>query len=420
MSRNPFSFTEPSTSHLHSSEASLRAEIVKLRRENLTLQREVREANDANGVAQAQVAFKKQIQEANRETKRAQIAEKIARDLVATLRNNRAMPQESTGSTQDAMELKKEPLEPNKIAQSQPVDAPTSSDYTRIHNSCILEIENAKKQAQLYEKELRAHNKREKDLQTTHHQLNTALREKQNELEQADKTILELETQLDHLSIKREVDLEAAHHDATAARLSIMTELQDYKTRCNELELELEKRTTEASTAQEGFEKLQKDKSKSQEEAQNWTDKATHLVEINNNLRADLTSSVNRSSNLARELDKVKVNLAETEHTLQQTTASEIQAREAYLLREREIELVESIRAETDAGLQKNNDDLIAQMEEFTEIIATKDNRIQALKQIIRGRKIVLEEDKFHDSSDEYIDRANAPRQALRKATCYC
>ncbi|KAF3007959.1 hypothetical protein E8E13_011343 [Curvularia kusanoi] len=411
MSRNPFSFTEPNTSHLISSEAILRAEIAKLRRDNLTLQREVREANDANGVAQAQVAFKNKIQEANRETKRAQIAERIARDLVATLRNDRAMPQESNESTQDAMELKKEPLDPNKIAQSRPADAPTSNDYTQVHHSCILELENAREQAQLYEKELRAHNKREKDLHTTHHQLNTALREKQNELDRADKTVLELETQLDNLSNKREEDLQAAHHDATAERSSLIVELQDYKTRCNELELELEKRATEASTAQEGLEKLQKDISKSQEEAQSWTDKASHLVEINNNLRADLNSSINRSSTLARELDKVKVHLADTEHTLQQTTASEILAREAYLSREREIELAESIRAETDADLQKNNDDLIAQMEEFTEMIATKDTRIQALKQIITGRKSGLEEDQPHDSSDEYIDRAIALRE---------
>lgn len=356
---NPFAFTGFNVPQLPSSEASLRADLAKSRHTVAMLQREVREANDANGVAQALVAAKTQVQEAQRESKRAQMCEKIAREALATLNNAQKRQTEEHNMSEDwtlyeeqVRDLKK------KLAEEE-----------RESGGLREELETCKG-----------------NLDNAHEQLKVSI------------------TFQKHDAILREhhTEYQTAHEDAEKARAAntaLQNNLQTVQGRLTAIEEKLKESTRIADAFR--AENVQHDNALKEQKEVN-----RHLEELNNNLLADVNDTNTKRGALVHERDELQLKFTEAFWSLQMSQHSELQAREKLEQYEVNAERLAREHSTQNEELQIESKTLHERVKGHANEIAAKDARIALFEQ---ENEFLLTMFKGHQAQDSVNTSADRP-----------
>lgn len=443
----PFAFAVPKIPQ-PSSDASMRAKLARLERENATLQRELRDANDANGVARVQAVAKNEVQEAQRETKRAQMAERIARKVLDDIHNTRKMAQDSTVRQEEMVKLEKEqedfkengkPQVETETAACQGLPAGTSGntdDTTTIHDAC----ECARRQerntfAELYRRLSSEAVAKNEKLEAANDKLEATNKKLHGHLQELESRFAEAEGQLEKVreEAKRnaqKVELAASLEDklriaederdellehieervnAGLAEANEMSkrqqaQLQDNKTRLDQAITEIQGLNYEAEGYEKELDKVRSENIKLQRDLEHQKQVEKHLSENNERLLADLTDERYQRKALAVERDELEVQLAKTHQALQETEKSEAKFRRAFETSQVEFGFAAHDVIRQKKGLQEQVDDLTAQVDEHADHIATRDQRIETLKRENEVLKSELEDACVHKPSPEDID----------------
>lgn len=445
---NPFAFTG-STIPQPSYDASMRAKLARLERENAALQRELRDANDANGVARAQAAAKNKVQEAQRETKRAQIAEEIARKALDDIHNTRQMAQDSTARQGEVVKSKEEvedskqengkPQVETETAACQGLPARTSENtdnITTIHGACeCVRRQERNSFAELYRKLSSEAVAKNEKLEAANDKLEATNKKLHDHLQELESRFAEAEGQLEKLreeakrnaqKVELAASLEDKLHiaederdellghieervDAGLAEANEMSkrqqaELQDSKKRLDQAITEIRGLNHEVEGYEKELDKVRSENVKLQLDLEHQKQVEKHLGENNERLLADLTDERYQRKALAVERVELEVQLAETHQALQETEKSEAKFRHAFETSQDEFGSAthEVIRQQNE--LQEQVDGLTAQVDEHVDHIATRDQCIETLKRENEVLRSELEDACVHKPSPGYID----------------
>jgi hypothetical protein len=418
---------------------------VKLMRENATLQRELRDANDANGVARAiaacQAACRDKVNEAQRETTRAQMAERIARDIANELRNTLIMAQGSTANQEEVVKLEeRQEQSPTENGKPQvesatdrglPANAPdTAGDINDIHAECQRDRVELIKEFQNLCLTIRGeHADQIAALQAANDKLEAANRtnsswiktledivtDKTERLEELQKEVqqnaqaVELAESLKYKLHSREAELEqlleerAVENAAETSKINeqqqkqlqsvespLKAEIRDLKYEIEQYENELDEKRSENNTLQLALgdqKKVEK-----------------HLNETNEHLLADLQDERHQRRSLAIERDEFEVQLAETRGILQGTAQREADLERKFESFRKEFESAAEGVAQQQLTLREEVESLNTQMGEHASDVATRDQRIDTLQRenkalkaqngVLKSQNEMLEESK--------------------------
>ncbi|KAL1642162.1 hypothetical protein SLS61_009823 [Didymella pomorum] len=426
---NPLAFTSSRALQSTSLNASQLAEKARLEQKIATLERNLREANDANSVARATAVANKaandEVHNAERETQRAQMAEKIARNTLDDPHRQSKISGSANAEIQDMVKLQQEQehstMESGKLQPLRAVEPETSQDSPANESAAAAEDENQvhakcqRERAQLitqFQELCNATNQQHTDAKAA---LDAARKECRDEL-------VELKAELK----------EQVHQKETAQRevQSVRNDLRVLDVRYNELydsfDREVEAQLEETSkTNKDLHEQLQKHRQangRTQEfrhilekfendlnEAKKETEKYRLEVEVEKKIEnhwkdehksilAKLRAEEKEREIIAIERDELKDQLEKTEvttqeiaqrrHDLQMELQKECErfSREYEpVLRDTEEQLVE---------YQKDTEGLIALNEGLRNDVAAKDQRINSLErdtEILRGQNRELQ-----------------------------
>jgi chromosome segregation ATPase len=315
---------------------------------------------------------------AEKELQRAQIAEKVARQALAQLRNTHVTSQDPMGSEEKGHSSRKKQSEES---QNAPVDA-LSDGYTQVEKD--KRLEHLEKHIGLVEEQMRKYQKRLEETRVDLEEKIEDLRDMQNEIDRSHKQIDDLHDQLECSSQKHQEILDAATRDTKVELATAHADLKTHKDQIQQLKQELQQKTTEASSAKDGIAKAENDRSKMLHEAKELTEKTAYLAELNNELLEDIKESNSQREAVFHERDELKSSLAEVEHALAEISAAEAANRDSYTLLEKEVQHTADLTHEDRVGLQKNIEDVLAQMSELQKEVAAKNFTITMKEKRIR------------------------------------
>ncbi|KZM26085.1 uncharacterized protein EKO05_0001203 [Ascochyta rabiei] len=317
---NPFAFTGLNAPQFSSSDASLRAELARSRQNVTMLQREVQTLKDASGIAQALASAKNQVQEAQRESKRAQMAEKIARKALASL-NNMRKNEDEVFSTSD------------------------KSD------------------------ELKSLRRRVGELETQLSETETRLAETKHDLVACQGYLA-----------KDEDSLRAQSEEADSVKKQLQRKLRDAEGGLTKANAEVRQLNEEAGEAEVELEELRKDNPRLEKALDDQKKVVAELNNINDNLVADLVQEQAQRKALARERDGFEIKLAETLLALRERGESEAEARNNLALFVDEMEQTAHGTNKRMEELQVQMDTHNLQVHDYERKVALKDERIAYLE----------------------------------------
>ncbi|KAF2625764.1 hypothetical protein BU25DRAFT_110932 [Macroventuria anomochaeta] len=432
---NPFAFTGPNVPQLRSSDASLRAELARLKQHVVVLQPKVQDLEDANGVAQTLAAAKNQVQDSQRETKRAQIAERVAREALDAVRNTSNMSQASVSSQDKAEKLLSESKQeigklqveletckglPDNASESLGDTSTNRGDSERVLQELKDEFEARFHAAS--EEANTVNEKLEKELQDVQDRLEEAkaglqqLKEEAGETEEELETVrnrnanldIDLQNHKDLLnSLHNDFDnrLQAATEDANTTIAEQQAELQRVRDRLDDATTELQQMKEEASEAKTDLKTARNDNAKLDKALAHQKDTVAHLSEINDHLLADLAAKEAERKALARDRDDFEVRLTKTLLALKEREEGEAEARNALESFVAETELVADGTSEQITRLQGDVDTYLEGSTEHARVVAVKDERIAKLERENEILKNRLEEGQAHNPVKENIPR---------------
>ncbi|KAJ4367898.1 hypothetical protein N0V86_009738 [Didymella sp. IMI 355093] len=442
---NPFAFTRSRILQPSSTDASMRIRSAKLERENATLQRELSNANDANGVARAiaacQAACRDKVNEAQRETTRTQMAEKIARDIADELRNTLVMAEGSTADQEEVVKLKeRQEQSPTENGKPQvesatdrglPVNAPDNAGgINNIHAECqhdrvelikdfqnlclIVKRDHANQIAALQaaNDKLEAANKTNGSWIET---LEDRLTDKTERLEQLQKEVqqstqaVELAESLKGKLHSREAELEQLLEERAvenAAETSKINEQQQKQLQGVEspLKAEIQGLKYEIEGYENELDKVRSENITLQLALGHRKEVEKHLNENNERLLADLQDGRDQRRSLTIERDKFEVQLAETEGVLQETAQREVDLQRELELFRSEFESAAEGAVQQQLALREEVESLITQVGEHASGVAARDQRMETLQRenkalksqygVLKSQNEILEESK--------------------------
>jgi len=452
---NPFAFNDANTSQLPSSNASSQSELTKLRRENATLQREkatlqreTETLKDANGVARIMNDAKKEVQAHEREMKRAQMAERIARDALDTLRNtadNTSTVNTTTNTTINPIMLDDD--EDQKFKRNDGVEGVTSNNTAitsdkndECKDKTIEQLEDKNMTLELDNEVLRAlvtaaedkvkndgnHDSCERALHNVRTEseakvrglfdlLNIAKTENEqlrNEAETAMATLQsELQTQQGQICDLNEKYEQRVHEELEDANVKIADQQDQLAASKTEL-AEVTKNFKYAVLSVEEFgkrvEKVEAYNKKLAADLQDKDNLNKHLTEINDGLRADLADGSAQYQTLRHERNELEEHLVTTQLALRHRESSEAKALDDLAACQAELERVTGQNSEHYEGLQTDFENLRQEVEQSRQTILVKEERIAHLEH--EARQIVLGKDQRiaeleHEATDKSLQQ---------------
>lgn len=354
---NPFAFTGLGVPQLPSSEASLRAELAKSRQSVVMLQRELHKLRDANGLAAALARAKTDIQEAQRESKRAQLAERIARAALDSLRNSvheeaegKAMSQDSVPTQEEVDELRKQLAASQHKNGKLQADLETCKDDLANRSDALRDcIPIPDHERRLQELEDSVHVELE-DNKTALTRLEADLRETRSQLATADKELQQLKERV----FTAETDLEVVRSDN------------------KQLDHDLEYEKTLVTTYHED----------------------------NVNVLADLAAKEAQCQALTRERDTFEAKFTKTLLLLERTRDSEAEVHNEFEQFKAEAHHASRGLTEHNEGLEGELDTLHQENDEHERDLAIKDERIAFLERENDLLEAKLKEEKAHNDTN--------------------
>ncbi|KAF3036581.1 hypothetical protein E8E12_006626 [Didymella heteroderae] len=411
---------------MSSFDVNFRARLARLERENATLLRELQDANDANGVARA-IAAASRVEdiEAERETQRAQMAERMANNAKDYLRYTLQMAQSSTADTDEAVKLQEEQehseTENGKLQVESQTDrdlpanaSAPAEDMNNVHARCqreraelIRQFEdlcNSTRQQHADEKaaleaansaELEATNKtREAYIEMLEGKITDAterLEVLHKEVEQNAQAaeLVEIlrnrlhsrETELDRL-LEEQVHKNDAETSKTSERQR--KELQDAEV---PLKDEIRGLKHELENYEEELDKVRSENIKLQADLEDWKQMEKYLSENNELLLADLQDERHQRNSVAIERDELAVRFAEADQARQKLEESEAELRVEFKASQDEWDAAAQEGAQHHIRAQEEVDGLISRVEEQAGEIATRIRQIETLEHGIRALK---------------------------------
>lgn len=356
---NPFIFTGLNVPQLPSSDASLRAELARSKQTVTMLQRELREAKDANSVARALVNAKNQVQEAQRETKRAQIAESIAREALTSLNKSRKQQEEKRSMSQDLT----------------------------VYQEAVDELRRQLAEAQKNCGELAA------ELETCKDDLDGATKRLRD--------TIGIDT---HYEAIEEIKAQCLAEVDTAknAQKIVQEQQQDLleiKERLSIAEAELEKSKRSAKAF--SIDNAQYDKTLNEQK-----DLIAYLSGLNDKLVVDITEKEAKRKALAHERDSFELKFTETLLALKDSEESEAKARnDLEHFKEETADAAHGL-SEQKEGLQGEVDEIIKQVNDHARDIAMKDALIENLE---REKKLLENQVEEAESLNSARDNTGRP-----------
>ncbi|KAJ4308945.1 hypothetical protein N0V94_009151 [Neodidymelliopsis sp. IMI 364377] len=364
---NPFVFTGVNVPQLAPSEASVRAEMVRAKQDVMrakqdiiTLQREVQKLSSENGLAQALANAKEEIQEAQRESKRALLAERIARAALETLR---------------------------KTVHEQTRE----EDMTRNPASTQHEVNDLKRElVDLWE-----HNgKLQVELDQCKGDLATAQARETLTIKHHDEYIQNLE----HRAYAEIENAKTPNSKLQADYNNVQSQLADADSKIEQLERRAAETEIELDT-------IRKDNNALDKNLEYQKALVTNLHEHNDNIIADLGIKEARRKVLARERDDFELQLAETRQALEAAGQSEAKVHDEFQQYKEENESLARELAEQNQKLVVDMDAQQKQIDEHGREVAVKDERISYLEQ-----QNDLLEHKLEESETHIITPSRIPR----------
>ncbi|KAJ4349205.1 hypothetical protein N0V95_004788 [Ascochyta clinopodiicola] len=315
---NPFAFTGLNAPQFaSSSDASLLAELVKARQNVTMLQREMQTLKDANGLARALASAKNQVQEAQRESKRAQIAERIAREALASVNNMRKHEDEVFSTLDEKKELQRT------------VDG---------------------------------HQQRAEELET-----------------RLTETKRELEAYKGYLA-KCEDTLRTQSEEADTVKTQLQRKVREAEDGHAKANVEVRQLNEEVSAAGAELEGLRKDNPRLENALEDQKKLVTELNSINDNLVADLVQEQARRKALARERDDFEIELTKSLVALREREESEAEARSELALIADEVKQTAQATNKDNEDFQVHMDTHQQQVNDYERKVALKDERIAYLE----------------------------------------
>ncbi|KAF1357581.1 hypothetical protein EJ07DRAFT_180982 [Lizonia empirigonia] len=340
---NPFIFTGLNVPQLPSSDASLRAELARSKQTVAMLQRELSiKVKDVNGVARALVDAKNQVQEAQRETKRAQTAESIAREALTSLNNSRKQQEKKRSMSQDLT----------------------------VYQETVDELRRQLAEAQKNCGEL------EVELETCKDDLDGATKRLRD--------TIEIDIHYDAIDEVRaqclaEVDTAKNAHKVVQEQQQDLLEIKERLT-IAEAELEESKRSAKAFS----IDNAQYDKALNEQK-----DLIAYLSGLNDKLVVDITEKEAKRKALAQERDHFELKFTETLLALKDSEESEAKARnDLEHFKEETADAAHGL-SEQKEGLQGEVDEILKQVNDHARDIAMKDALIENLereKQVLENQ----------------------------------
>lgn len=429
---NPFGFTGSKIPHSTSSDTNLRARNARLERENATLKHDLREANDANGVARATTAADKaandRVHDAQRETQRAQMAEMIARNAMDDLRLRLKTAESAYAELQEMVKLQqeqeRETIEAGKLQvepqtdRDSPANATAAAgDTNDIHATCQRERADLIRQFEelckdtnrkqkdekaafeaTYKAESEAANTKAKEyIDTLEEKLkdcNERLEALQKEAEQNAQIAESTEILKDRLQVREaELDRRQLQFEEQVVRvdaeMSKTSEeqhkvLQHVEEDLTSLREEMEGLKAENKGYEEELDEMRNEIAKRQSKLDHQKELERDLIENNDRFLADLQAEQLGRRGVTAERDEFEVQLVKTEEARQELaqTLSDLEEEHALILNE--FESAAKGEAEQRDELQKDFERLAAQ---HANDITAKDRCIDRLERDVEMLK---------------------------------
>jgi hypothetical protein len=429
---NSFAFTGSRNSQSNPSDVNLRAKLARNEREIATLQRDLREANDANGVARTNKAANNKVDDAQRETQRVQMAERIARNALDDLRYQLKMAESANAELEEKVKLQQEhsrmengelQVEP-ETSQDSPANASAAADNPiDMHAKCQCERAELITQFQELCKATGRQHADEKtaldaELQKAKAELGELKADSKEEIEQKDKALAEAQSARDKLcflkveyaELNKDFDEQVERRVEEVSRTN--KELQD---KLRILEKELKQVNEENGGLREensGFKikssemcdeitKLEVDL-KHQEEVEK------HLTENNERILLGLHDEQQGRMIVTAERDELKEQLVETGKVLEVTSQRRDALQEECETSRGEYEDVIEETQEQLAEFQKDAERLVALNEGLRNDIAAK---VQCIDRLERGIEVLKSQNEELKSENELLKK---PKNASR------
>jgi regulator of replication initiation timing len=364
---NPFVFTGVNGPQLAPSEASVRTEmarakqdLMRAKQDIIILQREVQKLGSENGLAQALANAKVEIQEAQRESKRALLAERIARAALETLRKT---VHEQT---------REEDMSRNPVPTQQEVDDLKRELVDLWEHNGKLQVE----------------------LDQCKGDLATAQARETLTIKNHDEYIQNLE----HRAYTEIENAKTPNSKLQADYNNVQSQLADADSKIEQLERRAAETETELDTIRKDNNALDKDLEYQKALVDN-------LHEHNDNIIADLDIKEARRKVLARERDDFELQLAETRQALEAAEQSEAKVHNEYQQYKDENESLARELAEQNQKLVVDMDAQQKQIDEHGREVAVKDERIAYLEQQNHLLEHKLEESETHPITTSRIPR---------------
>ncbi|KAL1602319.1 hypothetical protein SLS59_005009 [Nothophoma quercina] len=401
---NPFTFNGLNVPGLPFSETSLRSELARSKQSNASLHREIQDLKDANGLARALAAAKKGVQEAQREVKRAQIAERVAREALTSVNDTRRMEEEERNKLESSEDV--------EMLRKQLVESRTLNG--NLHD----ELETCKDDLANVRRRLDEAN------QTFDDRLRT-------ELEEVTKTIVELQKQLyeatdqiggvatDYSSYDDALqdykkDFEETFHaeleEAKKSKETLEIELQQVSARLRDARTDLQRLEEHTGEAAKEVEALRKRNAELEKTLEFQKNIEIELSETNESLAIDLNTKKAERNALADDRNDLEVQLAEVMLALKDSRESEAEAHNELEQLKAETELAVNEISEHVMGLQADIDTNARFHSDHEHTVAVKDARIEHLEHEIEALKEELENRPTYTSNNQDVDRPAARR----------
>ncbi|KAF3034367.1 hypothetical protein E8E11_003088 [Didymella keratinophila] len=434
---NPFAFTGRKIPQSSSCNASSRAREASLEQKIASLERNLQEANDANGVARATAAANKaandKVRDAERETQRAQMAERIALNALDDLRCQLKMAESANAELEEKVRLQQEQehstMENGKLqvepetSQDSPANASAAAeDENHVHAECqreraelvtrFQELCNATGQ-QLAAK-IAAFDAELKDSREELEELKAELKEQaeqkektQGEAQNINNKYRVLEVKYKELTDDFDKEVEARLEETNKTNKDLQDQLQKLKLandRTQEFRHILEKYENELTEAKEETVKYKAEVEQQKKEE-------NHLKEEHESILAKLHAEEKERETIAVERDELKNRLEKTEVTTQEIVQKRDDLQKECETFSRKYEPALRDTQEELAELQKDTERLIALNDGLRDDVVTRDQRINSLE---RDTEVLRSQIGELKSQNELLKRyKNVPRSQL-------
>ncbi|KAJ4992867.1 hypothetical protein SVAN01_01571 [Stagonosporopsis vannaccii] len=423
---NPFAFTGPNVPQPQPSNATSQTELSKLRRENSTLQREkaalqrdMDALKGANGVARIMADAKKEVQAHEREVKRAQMAEKIARDALTACRNTaNILTTPNTPKVSDDEKVKQK----DKRIDELEVETTDLQMELELMKAFLKDAEDKVQKASTIN-----HDNCERALHGLRNEFDIKLRDNfarfqscklENEQlkNEASTTIANLKSEMQVLQDKLtdlndkfeervQKELEDAHTKITMQQ----DQLAVFKNELAEATADIKHTNLALDEARTMAEKAEAYNTKLAADIKDKEDLNKHISDINDGLRSDLAEESARYQTLCRERTQLEECLAETQLALQSRERSESQARGDLAVCKAELERAAAQSSEHYEGLQTDLYHLNQAISDSNQTLLVKDERIAHLES---GMRLFIEEKSVLENKVSMLENQITQAQA--------